>query len=144
MIYIKLVKLFLRLTIASGFLSAVADRFGVWGYNVTWGSWDKFIEYTQVLLPYFGHTLVQIIAIIVTALEIFFALFLLIGFKTHWIAKFSGILFLLFGFTLWISSGLKIALDSSVFIASAAAFALSTLRIRFLEVSHTDETRVRF
>lgn len=144
MIYLKFVKLFLRLTLAVGFLVSVADRFGVWTTHATWGSWDKYIEYNQMLLPYFGQTLVQIIAIFVTTLEILFAFLLLIGWKTQWIAKCCGILLLIFGFTLWFSEGLKSAMDVSVFTAAAAAFGLSTMRIRFLEISNPDQTRIHF
>ena len=142
--YTKLVKLFLRLTLASGFLSAIADRFGFWSYHVAWGSWDKFIEYTQVLLPFFGHTLIQITAILATAFEILLAIALLIGWKTKWAAKLSGVLLLIFGFTMFFSTGLKSAFDAAVFTPAAAAFGLSTINIRFLEISPSDPTRVRF
>ena len=144
MIYTKIVKLFLRIAIASGFLSAVADRFGIWSNHLVWGSWDKFIEYTQVLLPYFGHTFVQITAILATAFEILLAVALLLGWKTEWTAKLSGILLLIFGLTMCFSTGLKSAFDASVFTAAAAAFGLSTIHVRFLEISSSDRSRVRF
>jgi hypothetical protein len=42
---VKLVKLFLRLSIGVGFLSAVADRFGLWSKDVAvWGNWDNFLR----------------------------------------------------------------------------------------------------
>jgi len=44
---------FLRLALAAGFLSAVADRFGMWGPpgapNVAWGTWQPFVEYVAKL-----------------------------------------------------------------------------------------------
>ena len=44
---------FLRYALALGFLSAVADRFGLWGSfgqpNVAWGSFSRFLEYTRRL-----------------------------------------------------------------------------------------------
>jgi hypothetical protein len=44
---------FLRLSLAAGFLSAVADRFGLWGPpgtpNVAWGDWQPFVEYVGKL-----------------------------------------------------------------------------------------------
>ena len=45
--------LFLRLALGLSFLSAVADRFGLWGAfgqpNVSWGSFARFIAYTGKL-----------------------------------------------------------------------------------------------
>lgn len=132
--YRKLVKLFLRLAIAGGFLSAVADRFGIWNYDIVWGNWDAFVAYTQNILPWFSHLWVQIAAIIATAAEIVFAVFLLIGWKTALFAKWSAILMLLFALAMSFSGGIKTAFDASVFAASAAAFALSTIKIKFLEI----------
>lgn len=132
--YRKLIKLFLRLAIAGGFLSAVADRFGIWNYNIAWGNWSNFVAYTQSIVPWFSHFWVQIIAIIATAAEIIFAIFLLIGWKTEFFAKLSGILMLLFALAMSFSGGIKTAFDASVFAASAAAFALGTMKIKFLEV----------
>lgn len=132
--YSKLVKLFLRLAIAGGFLSAVADRFGLWNYDVYWGNWESFVTYTQTLMPWFSHFWVQIAAIIATAAEIIFAIFLLIGWKTKLFAKLSGILLLIFALTMSFSGGIKTAFDASVFAASAAAFALGAMRVKFLEI----------
>lgn len=132
--YHKLVKLFLRLAIAGGFLSAVADRFGFWNYDIYWGNWDKFVAYTQTIMPWFSHFWVQIAAIVATAAEIIFAIFLLIGWKTSLFAKWSGILLLLFALAMTFSGGIKTAFDASVFAASAAAFALGTMKVKFLEI----------
>lgn len=132
--YHKFVKLFLRLAIASGFLSAVADRFGIWRYHVAWGNWDSFMAYSQTIMPWCSHYWVQIAAIIATFAEIIFAIFLLIGWKTELFAKLSGILMLLFALVMSFSGGIKTAFDASVFAAAAAAFALSTMKEKFLEV----------
>lgn len=49
----QIAKLFLRLTVAVSMLSAVADRFGLWAKELCmWGNMDKFIAYTQTLIPY--------------------------------------------------------------------------------------------
>ena len=71
---------------------------------------------------------------IATGAEIIFALFILIGFKTELFAKLSGFLLLLFALSMTFSTGIKGALDFSVYTASAAAFALSTLKEKYLEV----------
>src|SRR5438270_11375339 len=54
----------MRMALAAGFLSAVADRFGVWGPigtpGVSWGGFAKFLDYTATLLPYLSTTLVAV------------------------------------------------------------------------------------
>lgn len=136
----KAIKLFLRLAISSAFLSAVADRFGLWPAEISvWGNWENFVAYTAVINPWFPESLVSIAAIIATAAEVLFALFLLIGYKTELFAKLSGILLLVFALSMTFSSGIKGAFDFSVFTASAAAFALSTMKIKYLEVDKSVE-----
>ena len=45
--------LLLRIGLGVGFLSAVADRLGLWGAfgqpNVEWGNFSRFLEYTHTL-----------------------------------------------------------------------------------------------
>ena len=47
----------LRVALAAGFLSAVADRFGLWGMpgtpGVAWGDWSHFLTYTGRLNGFF-------------------------------------------------------------------------------------------
>lgn len=131
----KLIKLFLRLAIAAGFLSAVADRFGWWSKDVSaWGNWESFVTYTQTINPWMPDATIPTLAIIATIAEIVFALFLIVGFKTELFAKLSGFLLLLFGLSMSFSVGIKAPLDYSVFAASAGAFALSLMKEKFLEV----------
>ena len=131
----KIIKLFLRLAISTGFLSAVADRFGWWNETVSvWGNWDNFLEYTQLINPWFPNSIIQTIGFIVTAAEIIFAVFLIVGFKTELFAKLSGFLLLIFAFSMTFSTGIKGAFDYSVFTASAAAFALSLMKEKYLEL----------
>ena len=42
-------QLFLRIALAFSMLSAVADRFGIWTENVSWGNWASFEDYTRTL-----------------------------------------------------------------------------------------------
>jgi thiosulfate dehydrogenase [quinone] large subunit len=131
----KLVKVFLRLTISAGFLSAVADRFGFWSKeNSAWGNWENFLAYTKVLNPRVPESLLEPVAIIATVLEIIFAVLLLAGFKTELIARLSGYLLLLFGLSMIFSVGIKAPLDYSVFTGAAACFALSLLTEKYLEI----------
>ncbi|HYI77554.1 MAG TPA: DoxX family protein [Chryseolinea sp.] len=131
----KIIKLLLRLTISVGFLSAVADRFGLWSEkNSVWGNWDRFLEYTQLINPWFPNAFIQTVAIIATGAEVVFALCLLIGYKTELFARLSGILLLIFGLAMALSTGIKGPLDYSVFTASAAAFALALMKEKYLEL----------
>src|SRR5215813_7914287 len=46
----EIVRLFARFALGASFLSAVTDRFGLWGpygaKNVSWGNFAHFVEYT--------------------------------------------------------------------------------------------------
>lgn len=132
----KALKLFLRLAIAVGFLSAVADRFGFWPEAVSaWGNWDSFVQYTATINPWIPSSAIPALAIIATSAEIFFAICLLMGFKTKLFAYLSGLLLLIFALSMSFSIGFKPVFDYSVFIAAGGAFALGTMKEKFLEVS---------
>jgi len=123
------IKLFLRFAIAIGFLSAVADRFGLWNKEVSvWGNWNDFLEYTQIINPWIPSSMISSIGIIATAAEIVFAVCLIIGFKTELFAKLSGFLILLFALSMTFSTGVKGVFDFSVLTASAGSFALSLIK----------------
>lgn len=131
----KIIKLFLRFAIAIGFLSASADRLGMWPKESSaWGNWNSFLEYTHVLIPWAPDALIPIVGALATGAEIIFAIFLIIGFKTELFAKLSGFLLLIFALSMTFSIGIKSAFDYSVFTASAAAFALSLLKEKYLEL----------
>ncbi len=131
----KFIKLFLRIAIALGFLSAVADRFGFWAKDVSaWGNWDSFLEYTQLINSWMPSSIIPFVGVVVTVIEIVCAVSLLIGFKVELFSKISGFLLLLFAITMITSTGLKGVFDYSVLSASAGAFALSQLRNKYLEI----------
>lgn len=130
----NIIKVFLRLAIAAGFLSASADRFGWWPQDISaWGNWNSFLEYTEIINPWIPISLIPTVAIVATAAEVIFALFLIIGFKTELFAKLSGFLLLLFALSMTFSTGIKGVFDYSVFSAAAAAFALSLMKEKYLE-----------
>lgn len=132
---LKWIKIFLRLAISIGFISAVADRFGCWSVeNSTWGNWENFLDYTNVLNPLIPDSLIPTAAVIATGLEIVFALFLLVGFKTELTAKLSGYLLLIFALSMTFTIGIKGPLDYSVYTAAAGAFALGSMKEKYLEL----------
>src|SRR5947208_17099286 len=63
----------LRVALAAGFLSAVADRFGLWGMPGTpgraWGDWSHFLTYTGRLNWLLRATLIAIVAAISALVE---------------------------------------------------------------------------
>jgi len=131
----KIIKLFLRFGIGFGFLSAIADRFGLWPAEISaWGNWDSFLSYTKLINPFIPQMLIPTMGVIATAAELIFGICLIVGFRTELMAKLSGYLLLIFALAITFSSGVKGALDYSVFAASAAAFALSIMKDKYLEL----------
>ena len=127
----NIASLFLRLAIAAGFLSAVADRFGYWGLNgsqgVAWGDWQHFVNYTNVLLPVASASFANVFAIAATIAEVGLAVLLILGFCTKWAALCTGLLGLAFAISMMLTLGIKAPLDYSVFILGAAGFLLASV-----------------
>jgi uncharacterized membrane protein YphA (DoxX/SURF4 family) len=121
---------FLRLALGISFLSAVADRFGFWGVygqrNVAWGNYARFVAYTAKLNWFLPAAMIPSLAIMATAAEILFGLFLVLGWKTRTIALLSGVLLTTFALTMTMAVGVKVPLDFSVFSAAAGALLLAT------------------
>jgi uncharacterized membrane protein YphA (DoxX/SURF4 family) len=121
--------LFLRIALGASFLSAVADRFGLWGAygqkNVAWGDFSHFIAYTAKLNWFVPAGLIPMLAWLATIAETVLGFALLVGLFTRAAALLSGGLLMLFALTMSLASGIKAPLDFSVFTASAAAFLLA-------------------
>ncbi len=125
----NLATIFLRIALGVDFLSAVADRLGLWGApgqpNVAWGDMPHFLEYTAKLNPWFPAALIPFVGWVATIAEIVLGLLLLIGFQTRWVARLSGFLLLAFALGMTFGTGIKTAFDASVFAAAAGAFLLA-------------------
>lgn len=124
-------QVFLRTALSVSYLSAVADRFGIWGApgskSVSWGNWDNFVAYSNSVNSFASPTIGTLLAYVATALEILLPVLLLIGYKLKWVSLFSGVLLLGFALAMTLSFGLKAPLDYSVFTGAAASFLLGTL-----------------
>lgn len=121
----QIAKLFLCLTVAASMLSSVADRFGIWAKELCmWGDMDKFVAYTQSLIPYIPANAVPVLAWTATVLEVLLPLCLLVGLKLKWTASLSGLMILVFAIAMATSVGIKAPLNYSAFTASAAAFGI--------------------
>ena len=123
-----------RVALAFSFLSAVADRFGLWGpfgvAGVGWGDFERFTAYTARLLWFLPPSLVSPAAILATAAEVTLASGLLVGWRLHWWAFAAAALLLSFALTMSCALGVKAPLDYSVWTAAAAAFLLGVVAIQ--------------
>lgn len=125
----KLVSLYLRLALGAAFLSAVADRMGLWGppgaSTSAWGDFDHFLSYTGTLNPFLPSALIAPLGWVVTIAEVALGLALIVGARLRHVAVASAVLLLLFALGMTVGEGIKSPLDASVFTASAAALLLA-------------------
>src|SRR6516225_6994697 len=101
----------LRVALAFSFLSAVADRFGLWGQfgvtGVAWGDFERFTAYTGRLLWFLPPSLVSPAAILATGAEVILAVGLLVGWRFHWCAFAAAALLLSFALAMAVALGVK-------------------------------------
>lgn len=117
----------LRAALAISFLSAVADRFGLWnkfGSGAAWGDFERFTAYTAQLLWFLPPSLTSPAAILATVTEVVVAGGLLVGWRLHWWAFAAAALLLCFALAMTGALGVKAPLDYSVWTAATAAFLL--------------------
>jgi uncharacterized membrane protein YphA (DoxX/SURF4 family) len=121
--------LLLRIGIGVGFLSAVADRFGLWGPfgqpNVEWGDFSRFLEYTNTLNWYLPAGMIPLLGGIATGAEILFGLLILVGWHTRVAALLSGLLLLTFGVAMTLALGIKAPLNFAVLTGVGGALLLA-------------------
>ena len=121
--------LLLRIGLGVGFLSAVADRFGLWGPfgqpNVEWGNFSRFLEYTHTLIWYLPAGMTPPLGAIATGAEILFGVLVLVGWHTHVAARFSGLLLIVFATAMTIALGVKSVLNFAVITGIGGSFLLA-------------------
>jgi len=119
---------FLRFALGISFLSAVADRFGLWGVygqpDVAWGNYARFVDYTAKLNWFLPAAMIPALAMTATAAETLFGLLLILGWKTRLVALLSGALLAIFALTMTVALGVKAPLNFSVFSAAGGALLL--------------------
>lgn len=118
-----------RISLGAGFLSAVADRFGIWGPagtpSVAWGNYHNFIAYTARLNPWSPASFVPVLAGITTFAEAILGVLLVIGLMTRMAALFSGLLTLMFSMAMSAVLGVHAPLNYGVFVYCAASLFLA-------------------
>lgn len=119
---------FARVALAAGFLSAVADRFGLWGPagtpHVGWGNFESFTAYVGGLAPYLSGALIDIAAWGATIVEIILGVALLLGVALRWVSFASAATLFVFGLSMFFFAGFETPFSASVFTAAAAALLL--------------------
>jgi uncharacterized membrane protein YphA (DoxX/SURF4 family) len=124
----KFSSVFLRLALGITFLSAVADRFGLWGAygqpNVAWGNYARFVDYTAKLNWFLPAAIIPALAALATVAETFFRFFLVLGWKSRITSLLSGLLLISFAVTMTMALGVKAPLNFSVFPAAGGALLL--------------------
>lgn len=121
--------LYARIALGAAFLSAVADRFGIWGApgqkNVGWGDFAHFVSYVAEVNSFMPSFAIHFLAWAATIGEFSLGILLIVGVWPRWVALGSALLLAMFGTAMAISFGIKSPLDYSVFSASAGAFLLA-------------------
>lgn len=125
-----LAPLLVRLSLGVGFLSAVADRFGVWGPagtpSVAWGNFHNFTAYTAKLNPWSPAAMLPALAWIVTIAEATLGVLLIVGLMTRIAALLSGLLTLAFILAMTAVLGVHAPLSYGVFVYSATSLLLAS------------------
>jgi putative oxidoreductase len=115
----RIAPLLLRLALGVTLLSAVADRFGIWGppgaATVAWGDWTHFVAYTAKVNSFLPSSFAPALAVIATAAEGLLGIAFILGIFRRNVA-FAG--------AMTLSFGVKAPLNFSVFVDFAAAFIL--------------------
>jgi uncharacterized membrane protein YphA (DoxX/SURF4 family) len=122
--------LYLRIALGTAFLSAVADRFGLWGKYGGWGNFANFTKYTAEVNSFMPAFIIPFLAWAATIAELSLGILLILGLWTRWVAFSAAALLFLFAISMAISFGLKSPLDYSVFSASAGAMLLALYPVR--------------
>ena len=122
--------LLLRIGLGVGFLSAVADRLGLWGAfgqpNVEWGNFSRFLEYTHTLNWYLPAGMILPLGILATGAETLFGLLLLVGWRTRAAALSTALLLLTFAVAMTLALGIKAPLNYAVLTGIGGALLLAS------------------
>jgi uncharacterized membrane protein YphA (DoxX/SURF4 family) len=122
---IRVLRIALRLSLAAGFLSAVADRFGWWAPfgQGSWGSIGSFTDYAHQLVPFASGLFLTVIVWGSTATEATLGVLLLVGWRQKLVGAVACLVLTIFGIAMALSLGMESPLSYSVFSAASAAAA---------------------
>jgi uncharacterized membrane protein YphA (DoxX/SURF4 family) len=126
----RLAVFYARIALGAAFLSAVADRFGLWGKYGGWGNFANFTKYTGEVNSFMPAFAIPLLARAATVAETSLGILLILGLWPRWTALGAAALLAMFGTAMAISFGIKTPLDYSVFSASGAALLLALCQDR--------------
>jgi uncharacterized membrane protein YphA (DoxX/SURF4 family) len=137
---LRLAQLFLRWSLGLTFLSACADRFGLWGppgsKYAGWGDWAHFLVYAETLNWFLPTWMQPPVAWLATLAELSFGFALILGVWLREAAYGSAVLLGLFALAMTFSLGIKAPLNYSVFVDAGAAWLLGSM---VSNVSHPEK-----
>ena len=119
-----------RVALGVSFLSAVADRFGLWGKNGGWGNFANFEHYTAMVNSFMPAFSIAYLAWASTIAEFSLGVALVAGIWPRWVSLGSAVLLASFGLAMAWSLGLRQPLAYPVFSASACAALLAVSNAR--------------
>nr|WP_067060405.1 hypothetical protein [Mucilaginibacter sp. L294] len=127
----KMPQLYFRIVLGFGFLLPVADRVGWVGPpgapNVSWGNWDHFVTYTNVLMPFLGRSAASFMGMLASIAEVFIGFAFLIGYQIRFSAICGFLLTLSFAVCMGLFMGYRSPFSYSVFADSAGCLLLYTI-----------------
>ena len=96
---------FARAALAVAFLSAVADRFGLWGppgtEGIAWGDIESYEAYVALLNWFLPSGLIPVAGWTATIAEVVIAVGLIVGWQLRWFALAAGVLLTTFAVTMF-------------------------------------------
>src|ERR1700722_20545146 len=94
----KLALLYARIALGIGFLSGVADRFGLWrGRNVGYGNFDGFLSYTAKVNSFMPASSIPFLGWAATVAELVLGVLLLCGLWLRWPGLASAVFLVVVG-----------------------------------------------
>src|SRR5579863_3999912 len=94
-----------RIALGAAFLSGILSRFGLYGKNVGYGSFENFVKYTAEVNSFMPAFTIPFLAWAATVGELCFGIALVLGLWPRWTALGSAALLALFGIAMTISMG---------------------------------------
>lgn len=127
---VRLINILTRVLLGLAFLGSVADRLGLLGApasaGVTWGEFDRFVEYTGSLLPWLPTGVTPAVAALATAVEILLGVALIVGVRARWSATLVAGVLATFAAAMVTSLGFAAMSEYGVLVLVGGALVLAT------------------
>jgi uncharacterized membrane protein YphA (DoxX/SURF4 family) len=136
----RLAVLYARVALGAAFLSAVADRFGLWGKYGGWGNFATFTQYTAQVNSFMPAFMIPFLAWAATAAELSLGISLIIGIRLRRVAFSAATLLFLFGTAMAISFGGS-AITGTSSIGTRAVESMNT-STRFRDIAGCERPHV--